>query len=120
MFDRAESALKDCRFFEFRLDTLPKPAAAMPYLKQFLSEHRDVSAIATCRRKQHGGNFVGSLASELAILTDAALAGCQIVDLEVESAEEAKPAQVEKLRDAMLKLETLKDASEIARLLAKA
>src|SRR4051812_44222025 len=29
-------------------------------------------------------------------------------------------AQIEKLRDAMLKLETLKDASEIARLLAKA
>ena len=29
-------------------------------------------------------------------------------------------AQVEKLRDAMLKLETLKDAAEIARLLAKA
>ena len=28
--------------------------------------------------------------------------------------------QIEKLRDAMLKLETLKDATEIARLLAKA
>jgi 3-dehydroquinate dehydratase / shikimate dehydrogenase len=100
MFDRAEASLKDSRFFEFRLDLLPKPAAAIPYLKQFLSEHRDVTAIATCRRKQHGGNFVGSLASELSILTDAALAGCQIVDLEVESAEEAKPGQVEKLRAA--------------------
>ena len=100
MFDRAEAALKDSRFFEFRLDSLPKPAAAIPYLRQFLSEHRDVTAIATCRRKQHGGNFVGSLASELGVLTDAAGAGCQIVDLEVESAEEAKEAQVEKLRSA--------------------
>jgi 3-dehydroquinate dehydratase / shikimate dehydrogenase len=100
MFERAESALKDSRFFEFRLDTLPKPAAALPYLKQFLSEHRDVTAIATCRRKQHGGNFVGSLVSELTILADAAVAGCHIVDLEVESAEEAKLAQIEKLRAA--------------------
>jgi 3-dehydroquinate dehydratase/shikimate dehydrogenase len=98
MFDRAETALKDSRFFEFRLDTLPKPTAALPYLKQFLSEHRDVTAIATCRRKQYGGHFAGSLASELAMLTDAALAGCHIVDLEVESAEEAKPAQIAKLR----------------------
>jgi 3-dehydroquinate dehydratase / shikimate dehydrogenase len=100
MFDRAERALKDSRFFEFRLDSLAMPASAIPYLRQFLSEHRDVTAIATCRRKQHGGNFVGSLASELAILADAAIAGCQIVDLEVESAEEAKPGQVEKLRAA--------------------
>ena len=100
MFARAETALKDSRFFEFRLDSLAMPASAIPYLRQFLSEHRDVTAIATCRRKQHGGNFAGSLASELAILTDAAIAGCQIVDLEVESAEEAKPGQVEKLRAA--------------------
>lgn len=100
MFARAETALKDSRFFEFRLDSLAMPASAIPYLRQFLSEHRDVTAIATCRRKQYGGNFVGSLASELAILADAAIAGCQIVDLEVESAEEAKPGQVEKLRAA--------------------
>jgi 3-dehydroquinate dehydratase len=49
-----------------------------------------VSAIATCRRKQFGGHFTGSLNSELEILLKAAEAGCPIVDLEVESAEEAK------------------------------
>jgi 3-dehydroquinate dehydratase / shikimate dehydrogenase len=98
MVDRAEAALKDVRFFEFRLDSLPKPAIALPYLKQFLSEHKDVTAIATCRRKEYGGAFVGALAAELAILSDAATVGCQIVDLEVESAEDAKPSQVAKLR----------------------
>jgi 3-dehydroquinate dehydratase/shikimate dehydrogenase len=98
MVDRAEAALKDVRFFEFRLDSLPKPAIVLPYLKQFLSEHKDVTAIATCRRKEHGGAFVGALAAELAILSDAATAGCQIVDLEVESAEQAKPAQIAKIR----------------------
>ncbi|MGB6191539.1 MAG: shikimate dehydrogenase [Terracidiphilus sp.] len=98
MFDRAEAALKDSRLFEFRLDSLAKPAGALPYLKQFLGEHRDVMAIATCRRKQNGGQFTGTVAAELAILSDAVLAGCQIVDLEVESAEEAKAAQLAKLR----------------------
>jgi 3-dehydroquinate dehydratase/shikimate dehydrogenase len=100
LVQRAEVGLKDSRFFEFRLDTLPKPAAALPYLRQFLSERREVTAIATCRRKEHGGHFVGTLQAELAILSDAAMAGCQMIDLEVESAEQAKPAQIAKLRSA--------------------
>jgi 3-dehydroquinate dehydratase/shikimate dehydrogenase len=100
MLERAESTLKDSRFFEFRLDSLSKPTSALPYLKQFLSEHRDVTAIATCRRKSHGGNFVGSLSAELEVLMSAAQVGCQILDLEVESAEECKNAQLAKLRTA--------------------
>ena len=100
LIERAEAALKDSRFLEFRLDTLPKAAAALPKLKDFLAQHREVTAIATCRRKEHGGNFEGALASELDILTKAAQAGCQIVDLEVESAEESKPAQLARLRAA--------------------
>jgi 3-dehydroquinate dehydratase/shikimate dehydrogenase len=98
LLDRAEAALKDVRFFEFRLDSLPKPGIVLPYLKQFLSEHKDVTAIATCRRKEFGGGFVGALAAELAVLSDAATVGCQIIDLEVESAEQAKPTQIAKLR----------------------
>ena len=98
LMERAEAALKDAKFLEFRLDSLPKPAAALPKLKEFLSAHRDVTAIATCRRKAFGGNFAGSLTAELEELLEAAEAGCQIVDLEVESAEEAKPAQLAKLR----------------------
>jgi 3-dehydroquinate dehydratase/shikimate dehydrogenase len=98
MAERAESALKDSKFLEFRLDSLTKPAAALPRLKEFLAEHRDATAIATCRRKEHGGSFSGSLNSEIDLLVAAAEAGCQILDLEVESAEEARPAQLTKLR----------------------
>ena len=98
LMDRAEAALKDSKFLEFRLDSLPKPAAALMYLKQFLAEHREVTAIGTCRRKAHGGGFDAPLATELEILTKAAQAGCQIIDLEVESAEECKPAQLARLR----------------------
>ena len=100
MLERAEAVLRDSKFLEFRLDSLSKPAAALPVLKEFLAGHRDVTAIATCRRKPFGGNFGGSLANELEVLAAAAEAGCQIVDLEVESAEEARPSQLAKLRSA--------------------
>ncbi len=98
LLDRAEDAVKQFKFIELRLDSLSKPANAPAYIKQFLHEHRDVTAIATCRRKAHGGEFDGPLMAQLEILTKAAQAGCQIIDLEVESAEEAKAAQLAKLR----------------------
>jgi len=98
LVERAEEVLKDAKFLEFRLDFLPKPAAALPKIKEFLADHRDVTAIATCRRKDFGGNFEGALATELDILAKFAEAGCKIADLEVESAEEAKPAQLARLR----------------------
>lgn len=98
MLARAALALKDARFLEFRLDSLNAPAAFVPKLKAFLAENSKVTAIATCRRKPNGGGFVGSLTEELAVLLRAAKAGCKIVDLEVESAEETTPAQFEKFR----------------------
>ncbi len=101
MLERAESALKDAKFLEFRLDSLPRPAAVLAELKKFMAEHRDVTAIATCRRKENHGNFAGSLNGELDVLLKAAEAGCQIVDLEVESAEEARPAQLAKFRESL-------------------
>ena len=96
--ERAEAALKDAKFLEFRLDSLAKPVAALPRVKEFLAEHREVIAIATCRRKAFGGNFEGTLTAELDVLARAAQAGCKIVDLEVESAEEATPAQLAQFR----------------------
>ena len=101
MGERAEAALTDAKFLEFRLDSLPKPAAAMTWLTEFMAGHRDVAAIATCRRKDFGGHFVGSLTRELEVLLEAAQAGCQIVDLEVESAEEATDAQLKKFREGL-------------------
>jgi len=101
LIERAEAVLADSRFLELRLDALANPAAALPKVKEFLAAHRDVTAIATCRRKACGGNFVGSLTAEFTILLAAAEAGCQIVDLEVESAEEAKRAALAKFRDGL-------------------
>ncbi|HWA95829.1 MAG TPA: shikimate dehydrogenase [Terracidiphilus sp.] len=95
---RAEAALNDSHFMELRLDFLAKPHTVLPRIKHFLADHREATVIATCRRKQNGGNFTGSLAAELEILEGAAAAGCQIVDLEIESAEAAKSAQLKSLR----------------------
>ena len=98
MIERAEAALQDARFIELRLDSLAKPAAVLPKVKEFLAERRDVVVIATCRRKDFGGHFAQSLNAELEVLSKAAEAGCKIVDLEVESAEEATPAQLARWR----------------------
>lgn len=103
MFERALLALKDAKFVEFRLDSLPSPAAALTGLKRFLAEYENVTAIATCRRKANSGGFEGTLNEELEILLKAARAGCRIVDLEVESAEEAEAAQLQKFRPALQK-----------------
>ncbi|MGB8030210.1 MAG: shikimate dehydrogenase [Terracidiphilus sp.] len=101
LISRAETALKDSAFIEFRLDFLPKPAAVLPDLKSLLTRRRDMTAIATCRRKPAGGKFTGSLNAELEILLKAAETGCQIVDLEVDSAEQCTRSQLAKFRAAL-------------------
>jgi 3-dehydroquinate dehydratase/shikimate dehydrogenase len=101
LLERAQAASAEWKFLELRLDSLPKPAAALPALGQFLSRNRDVTVIATCRRKENGGNFNSPAASELDILLKAAEAGCQIVDLEVESAEQIRPVQMARFRTGL-------------------
>ena len=72
--------------------------AAIPRIKRLLDYRPDMIAIATCRRKQAGGLFAGTLAAQADILTRAAAAGSQIVDLELESAQSMKPADLNRLR----------------------
>ncbi|MGA9640714.1 MAG: shikimate dehydrogenase [Terriglobales bacterium] len=98
LLEIAESLARDNPFMEFRLDYLKAPLAAIPKIRRFLETHQYVTAIATCRRAEHGGKFKGSLASELATLNKAQEAGCQIVDLELESALKTKPEVLARLR----------------------
>ncbi len=117
LLQRAEAAIAESQFLEFRLDSLcppQKPAAAIPVIAQFLAEHKDVAAIATCRRKPFGGEFVGTLAEELRILKLAADSGFAILDLEIESAEACEPEALEALRSSgaalLLSFHDFKDA----------
>src|SRR5579863_3629682 len=98
MLEKAEALVRDNTFLEFRLDYLPRPALALPKLKQFAEYHSHVVALATCRRVAAGGKFRGSVASQLDILAKAAAAGCQAVDLELQSAAHCKPEQLRRLR----------------------
>jgi len=96
--EKAEALVRDNSFLEFRLDYLPKPGLALPRVKRFLESHPGTVVIATCRRAVNGGKFRGSIASQLDILARAAAAGCQIVDVELQTAAKSKPGQLQKLR----------------------
>jgi 3-dehydroquinate dehydratase/shikimate dehydrogenase len=98
MMQNAENIVREDHFVEFRLDYLPNPAAILPRLKQFLYERGEVTAIATCRRASTGGKFKGTINAELEILEKAATAGCHLIDIELQTAEHTKPAQLKKLR----------------------
>ena len=98
MLEVAESMARDNPFIEFRLDYLKQPLAVLPKIHRFLETHQYVTAIGTCRRADNGGKFKGSLASQLDVLTKARAAGCQIVDLELESALKSKPDAIARLR----------------------
>jgi 3-dehydroquinate dehydratase/shikimate dehydrogenase len=98
MLEKAVSAIRETPFLEFRLDYLDKPLLALPRLKTFLAANPTVTAIATCRRQSNGGRFSGSVAAEIEVLSRAVDAGFHLVDLELESAEAAKKADLQSLR----------------------
>ena len=99
LLEKAETLIRDNPFIELRLDYLSKPALALPKVKQFMESHAGITVIATCRRAAAGGKFRGSIASQLEILGKAAAAGCQLVDVELQTAQKSKPAQIQNLRD---------------------
>ncbi len=98
MAEKAELLVRDNSFLEFRLDYLSKPGLALPRIKRFLDSHPGTVVIATCRRAASGGKFRGSIASQLDLLGKAAAAGCQLVDVELQTASKCKPEQLQKLR----------------------
>ncbi len=98
MVEKAEALVRDNPFLEFRLDYLPKPGLAIIKIKRFLELHHGAVVIATCRRVANGGRFRGSIASELDVLSKAAANGCQLVDVELQTANKCKPEQLQKLR----------------------
>ncbi len=99
ILERAESLVRDNPFMEFRLDYLSNPAAGLPKLKHFLDMHPEATVIATCRRAVNGGKFKGSAAAQLDLLTKAAATGFQLVDIELQSAQILKPAELAGLKD---------------------
>ncbi|HEY0786532.1 MAG TPA: type I 3-dehydroquinate dehydratase [Acidobacteriaceae bacterium] len=98
LMNRATTALSENRLIELRLDALPQPALAHPLLQQLSTLYPTAILLATCRRTVAGGAFHGTAAEEMAILASAARHGCALVDLAMESADEATPAQLQHFR----------------------
>src|SRR2546428_4292963 len=86
MVEKAEGLVRDNPFLEFRLDYLPKPGLALPRIRSFFEMFPHAVVVATCRRAASGGKFRGSVASQLELLSKAASAGCQLVDVELQTA----------------------------------
>jgi 3-dehydroquinate dehydratase / shikimate dehydrogenase len=104
MIEKATSVVKETPFLEFRLDYLEKPLLALPKFKHFFAANTAATAIATCRRAAGGGKFAGSVAAEVEILSKAAEAGFHLADLELESAEAMKKADLQKFRETGIAL----------------
>jgi 3-dehydroquinate dehydratase / shikimate dehydrogenase len=89
----AEREYKDGNtFLEFRLDYLPDPAAGIEVIRKLCKSLPDTHILATCRHKRASGHYKGDIEQQFAILQSAAAAGAALLDLEIESAEMAKPA----------------------------
>src|ERR1700691_5637685 len=98
MLATAEFMARENTVIEFRLVYLKQPLAPLSKIHRFLETHQYVTAIGTCRRADNGGKFKGSLASQLEVLVKAHANGCQLVDLELQSALKAKPDAIARLR----------------------
>lgn len=95
---KAERALRENSFIELRLDGLKAPAAALTSLAEFCAPRPEAIFLATCRRVTAGGHFRGSAEAECAILSKAAGAGCQWVDVSLPTAERVSAATLRQLR----------------------
>ena len=98
LLEKADALARDNPFVELRLDYLPKPGLALGRIRYFAESHPHVALIATCRRVASGGKFRGPISSQMELLGKAADAGCQLVDVEIQTAARVKAAQLEKLR----------------------
>ncbi len=98
LLQKTEAIARDNPFVEFRLDYLPTPSLAIPKIEAFLRSHQYITAIATCRRAANGGKFRGSAQAQLKVLQKASVAGCHLVDVELQTADSMKAAELEKLR----------------------
>src|ERR1700722_7864545 len=91
MWKQLERALRHTRTVELRLDWLQTDKKILAFLRQLARTRPRATLIATCRRRQGGGQYRGAIAHQLFILAEAIRAGCAWCDLEIESASKCPP-----------------------------
>ena len=91
LWKQLERALRRTRTVELRLDWLLTEEQIHNFLRKLAAKRPRATLIATCRRREAGGRFRGSIASQLLVLAEAIRAGCAWYDLEIESASRCPP-----------------------------
>ncbi|MGH9746083.1 MAG: shikimate dehydrogenase [Candidatus Acidiferrales bacterium] len=90
-----ERALAATPTVELRLDWLGGDREISRFLARLAASRSKATArvtmIATCRRREAGGRYRGTIAKQLVHLGDAVRAGCEWYDLEIESASRCPP-----------------------------
>lgn len=83
--------LRLARMIELRLDWLSDDREISSFLRHIATNRPRATLIATCRRRQAGGQYRGTITRQLAHLAEAIQAGCEWYDLEIETVRRRPP-----------------------------
>jgi len=100
MARQLREARRETRLVELRLDWLASEHKIVRFLGRLRRRprhHARVALIATCRRREAGGQFAGTVAAQLALLRLASECGCAWVDVEIETAERLRQGALRRL-----------------------
>ncbi|HTP44660.1 MAG TPA: type I 3-dehydroquinate dehydratase, partial [Candidatus Acidoferrum sp.] len=92
MWQQFRVAIKTVRAVELRLDWLEDDRKIERFIARLAAMRERkipggrMTVIATCRRREAGGRYRGTIAKQLIHLAEALRAGCEWYDLELESA----------------------------------
>jgi 3-dehydroquinate dehydratase / shikimate dehydrogenase len=95
MAGQLRRALRQTGTVELRLDWLANGREIARFLDRLADSKAQATLIATCRRREAGGRFEGTIAEELFYLSEAIRAGCGWYDLEIETASKCPPELLE-------------------------
>jgi 3-dehydroquinate dehydratase/shikimate dehydrogenase len=90
-------AFRKTRTVELRLDWLSGNREISRFLRLLASKPPHATVIATCRRREAGGLYRGTIAKQLVHLAEAIRAGCSWYDLDIETALACPPELVDVL-----------------------
>ena len=92
-------ALRLTRMAELRLDWLSDDRQIRIFLRYLAATRAGTTLIATCRRREAGGQYCGTVTRQLAHLAAAIQAGCKWYDLEIETVRKHPQALLHGLLD---------------------
>lgn len=97
MLRQLREALRQTGAVELRLDWLANDREIARFLKALAAARPRATLIATCRRREGGGRYRGTIAMQLLWLAEAVRAGCSWYDLEIETGAKCPPELIDVL-----------------------